>query len=360
MKSRVNKPALLLLTVALAIGLYAVDSNTAAAKDKTITLRVANPFPPPPADANRQFEHFANRVKERAQGRIDFKYYWGGSLVTAPETLSMLSNKSFDMGIVCWLYQPGITPLGTMDWAVPFNTTDCTRSVVGKKRVFEEIPAVMEELTRHNIKPFLWWGMKPYWLYTKFPVTKIEDLKGKKIGASGRDIPVYIRATGAIPISNVVAEKYEMLQRGLTEGDCMDFFMMTDYKIYEVVKYLYPININRAVTSVFCIHNDSWNAIPEDIQKIMLEEAVAAEKWECQMEAQWMEENFKIWRNAGVKIGTLSEEEVVKWAELIKNHPQNWANELEAKGLPGKKVIRRYIEILEELGEKLPIQYKIE
>jgi TRAP-type C4-dicarboxylate transport system substrate-binding protein len=271
----------------------------------------------------------------------------------------MLSNKAFDIGIVCWLYQPGITPLGTMDWAVPFNTTDCTRSVTAKKRVFEEIPAVMEELTRHNIKPLLWWAMKPYWLYTKFPVTKLEDMKGRKIGGSGRNIPVYIKATGAIPVSNVVAEKYEMLQRGVTEGEVMSFFMMTDYKIYEVVKYLYSVSVNRAVTNAFCIHKDSWNAIPEDIQKIMLEEAVATEKWECQMEPQWMEENFKKWRDAGVKIGTLPREEVVKWAELIKDHPQNWANEMEAKGLPGKKVIKRYIEILEELGEKMPIQYTI-
>jgi TRAP-type C4-dicarboxylate transport system substrate-binding protein len=207
--------------------------------------------------------------------------------------------------------------------------------------------------------PLLWWAMKPYWLYTKFPVTKLEDFKGKKIGASGRDIPVYVKATGAIPVSNVVAEKYEMLQRGVTEGDCMDVFMMTDYKVYEVVKYLYATSVNRAVTNAFCIHKDSWNALPENIQTIMLEEAAAAEKWECQMEAQWMKENFKKWRDAGVKIGTLPEKEVAKWGELIKGHPQKWANELEAKSLPGKKVIKRYIEILEELGEKMPIKYTI-
>jgi TRAP-type C4-dicarboxylate transport system substrate-binding protein len=249
--------------------------------------------------------------------------------------------------------------LGTVDWAVPFNTADCTRSLTAKKRLFEDIPAVMEELTRHNIRPLLWHPMNPYWMYTKIPINKLEDLKGKKIGGSGRNIPAYIKAAGAIPVSNVVAEKYEMLQRGVTEGDVMSFFNMTDYKVYEVVKYLYMVNINRAVTSVLCINGDSWNAMPEDIQKIMLEEAIATEKWECQMEPQWMEEHFKKWRDAGVKIGTLPREEIAKWAELIKDHPQNWANEWQSKGLPGKKVMNRYLEILEELGEEMPIKYKI-
>jgi TRAP-type transport system periplasmic protein len=359
MKSDIKRLLVCLLGMALITALSFIAPNPAICKDKTITIRMANPFPPPPADNSRLFMHWADRVKERSGGRIDFKTYFGGSLVTAPETLSMLENRAFDMGIVCWLYQPGITPLGTVDWAVPFNTSDCTRSIQSKKRLFEDVPEVMKELTSHNIRPILWHAMKPYWLYTKFPINKLSDLKGKKIGCSGRNLPVYVKAAGAIPVSNVVAEKYEMLQRGVTEGDVMSFFFMTDFKVYEVVKYLYKINIGRSVTSVYCIHEDTWNALPKDVQKIMVEEALAAEKWECEMESTWLKENFKKWTDAGVTIGTLSAEEELKWAELIKEHPQNWANEYEAKGLPGKKVMSHYIELLDQLGEKMPLKYEI-
>jgi TRAP-type C4-dicarboxylate transport system substrate-binding protein len=363
MKSSHGKSRFISLVVVLVAALCTLlwaGSHPVHAKDKPIILRVASPFPAPPADVSRFFMKWVDRVKERSGGRVDFKYFWGGSLVTAPESLSMLSNRSFDIGIVCWLYQPGITPLGTVDWAVPFNTEDCTRSTLAKKKLFEEVPEVMQELTRHKVKPFLWHAMGPYWLYTKFPINTLDDLKGKKIGCSGRDIPVYVKATGAIPVTNVVAEKYEMLQRGVTEGECMSFFYMTDYKVYEVVKHLYDVNVSRSVTSVYCIHDDAWNSLPQDIQKIMLEEAPEAEKWQCSMEPGWTQEHLKKWRDAKVTIGTLPDKEIVKWADLIKEHPQNWANECEKKGLPGKKVMKHYIKLLERLGEKMPVKYVIQ
>ena len=354
-----KKVLLILFALLLVPTLIFFAQGVSSAKDKPIVLTIATPFPPPPSDVSRLIMHWVDRVKERSGGRVDFKTYFGGSLVTPPETLSMLESRAFDIGIVCWLYQPGITPLGTVDWAVPFNTVDCTVSTKSKKQLFEDVPEVMEELTRHHVKPLVWHAMKPYWLYTKFPINTLEDLKGKKIGVSGRDLPVYVKALGAIPVSNVVPEKYEMLQRGVTEGDIMSFFYMTDFKVFEVVDYLYKINIGRSVTSAYCIHDDAWNSLPKDVQQIMIEEALAAEKWECEMEPTWREENFKKWEKAGVTIATIPEQEEKKWAELIKDYPQNWADACESKGLPGKKTMIRYLELLKECGEKMPIAYEI-
>jgi len=360
MKSKITKTMILILSAFLMTVLSFVVPSPASSKSETITLRVATPFPPPPADNSRFFMHWANRVKERSGNKIDFKTYFGGSLVSPAETLSMLENRAFDIGIVCWLYQAGITPLGTVDWAVPFNTTDCLRSTKSKMQLFEDVPAIMKELTSHHIKPLLWHPMKPYWLYTKFPVNKLSDLKGRKIGGSGRDLPVYLKAVGAIPIGAPVPEIYEMLERGVIEGDLMSFFFVTDCKVYEVVDYLYTLNLGRSVTTAFCIHEDVWNKLSKDIQTIMLEEATAVQKWECEMESTWMKEKFEIWRNAGVKIGSFSEELERKWAHLIKDYPQQWVDMYEAKGLPAKRVMTHYIELLEQLGEKnLSSRYKI-
>jgi TRAP-type C4-dicarboxylate transport system substrate-binding protein len=104
---------------------------------------------------------------------------------------------------------------------------------------------------------------------------------------------------------------------------------------------------------------DTWKGLPEDIKKIMLEQALVTEKWELDMESTWFAENLKKWEAAGVKIGSLPAAEELKWANLIKDNPQIWADEQEKKGLPGKKVMSLYIETLEKLGEKMPIKYTI-
>ncbi|MBW1785113.1 MAG: TRAP transporter substrate-binding protein DctP [Deltaproteobacteria bacterium] len=329
------------------------------AAGKPIVLKVANRFPPPPSDASRFVLEWCERVKKKSGGRVDFKYYWGGSMVSAPEELSMLGNRVFDIGVVSWVVQPGITPLGTVDWAVPFNTSDCNISLQAKKGLYAEIPEIMAELTKQNVKPMLWFPMKQFWLYTKFPINTLDDLKGKKIGCSGRNLTRFMKACGAVTVSNLVGDKYEMLQRGVTEGDLMSFFFMTDFKLYEVVNYLYKINIGRAVTVAYSVNMDTWKSLPKDIQDIMTQEARATEEWECAMEPIWAKEKMQKWIDAGVKIGSLPREEEVKWAERLKGHPQKWADEYEAKGLPGKKVMSRYIQLLQENGEDMHVKYEI-
>jgi TRAP-type transport system periplasmic protein len=346
------------MAFALITGVLGIFPETVVSADK-ITLKVATRFPPPPSDASRFIKHWLDSVKERSGGRIDFQYYWGGSMVSAPEELSMLAKRAFDIGVISYLAQPGLTPLGTVDWAVPFNTMDGSRSLAAKKKLYQEIPAVMNELTGNNVLPLNWFPMKQYWLYTKAPINSLAELKGKKIGASGKYLTLYMKATGAVTVGNLVGEKYEMLQRGVTDGELMDFFFMTDYKIYEVVKYVYKLNLLRVLPHPNAINMDAWKGLPEDIKKIMIEEAQNTEKWELEMESKWFAENIEKWEKAGVKISTLPAAEEVKWANLIKDTPQNWADEQEKKGLPGKKVMSLYIETLEKLGEKIPVKYQI-
>ncbi len=357
---RVGKRILVIgvMVLAFIFGMVGITPETAVSADKII-LKVASRFPPPPTDASRFLVHWLDGVKERSKGRIDFQYYWGGSMVTAPEELSMLGKRAFDIGTVSYLAQPGLTPLGTVDWAVPFNTVNGERSLAAKKKLYEEIPAVMKELTNFNIQPVIWFPMKQFWLYTKAPINSLDDLKGKKIGCSGKDLTRYMKAAGATTVGNLVGEKYEMLQRGVTDGELMDLFFMTDYKIYEVVKYLYKLNLCRSVTTAYAVNMDTWKGLPEDIKKIMVEQALVTEKWELDMESAWFAENLKKWEAAGVKIGSLPAAEELKWANLIKDNPQIWADEQEKKGLPGKKVMSLYIETLEKLGEKMPIKYTI-
>jgi TRAP-type transport system periplasmic protein len=357
---RVGKQLLVLGVMLLALigGMLVISPATAVSADKII-LKVATRFPPPPSDASRFLVHWLDGVKERSKGRIDFQYYWGGSMVSAPEELSMLGKGVFDIGVISYLAQPGLTPLGTVDWAVPFGTVNGARSLAAKRKLYQEIPAVMKELTDRNVLPLSWFPMKQFWLYTKVPISSLDDLKGKKIGASGKSLTLYMKATGATTVGNLVGEKYEMLKTGVTDGELMDFFFMTDYKIYEVVKYAYKLNLARVIPHPYAVNMDTWKRLPEDIKKIMVEEALATEKWELDMEATWFAENQKKWEAAGVKFSTFPAAEEAKWANLLKDTPQTWADEQESKGLPGKKVMSLYIETLEKLGEKMPIKYTI-
>jgi hypothetical protein len=48
----------------------------------------------------------------------------------------------------------------------------------------------------------------------------------------------------------------------------------------------------------------------------------------------------------------MPEAERAKWAALLPDYPKQWIDDMEAKGLPGKRIMTTYLDILEELGWK--------
>ena len=48
-----------------------------------------------------------------------------------------------------------------------------------------------------------------------------------------------------------------------------------------------------------------------------------------------------------------------KWAESLKDWPMKMAKELDAKGLPGSKVLKLTLEAAEKHGYTWPVRYKL-
>jgi hypothetical protein len=56
---------------------------------------------------------------------------------------------------------------------------------------------------------------------------------------------------------------------------------------------------------------------------------------------------------AGVKLNPFSDEQRAAWARKMPNVPMEWAATMEAKGLPGKKVVKGYLDGLRKRGVKV-------
>ncbi len=176
-------------------------------------------------------------------------------------------------------------------------------------------------------------------LHTKAAVRTLDDLKGKKIRMYGIGKEI-MAALGGTPVTMPITEAYEAIRTGVCSGIMTPFSELESSRLIDVTFYHVDCSIISA--PFFHIMNlKKYNSLPADIRKALDEE----------LPTYWNREAGKIWdrrdeegrelarKKAGHELITLSPDEMTRWRERAVSINNAWAAALEAKGLPGKKLL---------------------
>lgn len=110
-------------------------------------------------------------------------------------------------------------------------------------------------------------------LFTKNPAAKPADLKGQRIRSSGSPVVTRtIEAMGANAAVLVWSEAYQGLQQNVIEGVEVHYSAALGSSIPEVTSYLSKTGHFYLLTGIVC-SLDWFNGLPEEYQKILMEEA---------------------------------------------------------------------------------------
>lgn len=97
------------------------------------------------------------------------------------------------------------------------------------------------------------------------------------------------------------------------------------------------------------LRNDSWNALPPDIQQIFEE---TAKDIPNTTDTRKLEINKKALKSAvdeyGLQVIELAPEELARWRKVQDTVRDEWVAELEAQGLPGRKLLEHLDGLLAE------------
>ncbi|MCG6879005.1 MAG: TRAP transporter substrate-binding protein DctP, partial [Deltaproteobacteria bacterium] len=191
--------------------------------------------------------------------------------------------------------------------------------------------------------------VKVLWLYVhapgqiftrKKPFKTLADLKGMKIRATNPYIQQSLKVLGASPVSIPVPEVYSSLERGVVDGTAMPFEGMWVFKQYEVVDYGTMCNL-YTMTFAIVMNKKRWDALPADVKKVFEDNiglgmsrksGIVYDKTEAALKTKVIE--------SGVKINDLPSADLASWKNEGYKISQNWAKEMEAKGLPGNAVLK--------------------
>lgn len=313
--------------------------NNAQAQ-KVITMNYSNFFPAPHKHSILA-EQWCKEIEKRTNGRVKIAYFPGGTLTPAAQIYDGVVKGISDIGFSCFAYTRGKFPL-TEVIDLPIGLKDGTTAT----RLINEYYKKFKPKEIDEVKVMYLHAHGPGMLHTKKPVSKLEELKGMKIRATGLASKI-VTALGASPVGTTMPETYDALRTGVAEGAMAPFEALQGFKWGEVINSSTVAYGSGYSTGMFIVMNkNKWNSLPPDIQKTITE---INEEWIEKQARAWDEiekEGVDFTKKRGNKIIYLSKEEDARWAAAVRPLIDEYLKNTKARGLPGDEALKFCLDYL--------------
>lgn len=339
-----------------AVGLACLGG--AAQAQQVIKLTAASGHPPVFLWVKTLDEVFIPEVDKRlaAAGgkyRIEWTKAWGGTLVKLGNESKGVADGVADVGVVSSLFEAAKFPLQNISYYTPFGTDNIelvSQTVAGMQKT---IPAMADAWTKNGLVYLGGMALDSYHIWTKFPITKVEDLQGKKISAPG-PAANWIRGTGAVGVAGSLNTYYEDIKSGVSDGAIVFTTGAWGAKLHEVAPYVTKVNFGAMFAGGIAINKNRFDKFPPEVKKAIRE---AGDAWTAQYAAAQsalVDSRLKAMVAAGAKVTELSDAERKRWADALSPVAKTWAADAQAKGLPADQVLNAYMGALVKAGTKVP------
>lgn len=108
-------------------------------------------------------------------------------------------------------------------------------------------------------------------------VTDAAGFEGKKVRAANPELAEWLVAAGATPVNIAPADQYTGLQRGVVDGIVTGTLAVIGFKLDEVLHSGFATNAIMWSTDML-VSKPAFDSLPEDAQKILMEEMERAEE----------------------------------------------------------------------------------
>ena len=312
-----------------------MGATPAAAQAKPIELRWAAGNPAGNVQTTK-IDFLAAEVEKRTGGRVKIKVYPGETLCKSPESLYALSSGVADAATLAIPHFPGKFPECDIT-NLPFFVANRTIATHLLNELY--LMGLMKSFDAYH---FLYIDATDpaYWYFRNKKVTKMEDLKGMKLRApSGINIKG-LEVLGATPVSILTQETPTALERGTIDGLNTMPSWFNPMQMWQNAKYClwFPI---FAGSHAEVMSLKAWNSLPPDVQVIIDRVALESQYWYLRQCENLEVESPILYRSKGMEVYTLSPEEEARWIKAAEPIIDQWVKDMEAKGLPGKELIKR-------------------
>lgn len=286
------------------------------------------------------WRQWAEAVTEATEGRVQFTFYYDDTLIDANAEYQQLVGGVADIADVHRYANDGFVI--SENWKSLTSGIPEDAVVDFSYKLFDEFSAIAEEYKDVHI---LAQGFNGGTMYQLLSVNKEikspADMKGLTIWCEA-DWNGFVKECGATPVNTPFSEVYSSLQKNMYDGMLIPTETLQSCNFAEVVKYCVKLNLCYASGAGHLMNLDTWNSLPEDIQKIIDSDQIRQVAENANVEGfkkseegamEWAQEKY------GTKEVTLTDEEHAAFINLVQKANLDKAAELDKKGLPGTEIV---------------------
>ncbi|MCP4023171.1 MAG: hypothetical protein GY729_15115 [Desulfobacteraceae bacterium] len=312
----------LVLTVMLCL-----SSSIQAADAKVIKWKMQASYPVGTTVMMNGVE-WTKAIEKLTNGRLKVEILPPGAMCGVRDIVTYMELGVFDCAVTYGGFYTGLIPETDLEIGLPqgHRSWDEVWDAMYNRGLGD---IISEAYAEHNIKWYPAAADNYYHFNTNFPVTKLSDLKGKKIRALGV-YGKYVQKLGASAVVVPGAEMYMAMKLGTIDGAIYGATGLQDVKLHEVVQY-YTHPTAAQIALSLLINKDSLAKLPPDL-KVLVEQGTRYILNDTSMRyiTQCKESMNKSVNSGSVQISTLPEEEMAKmralvipiWDELAQKSPR--------------------------------------
>jgi tripartite ATP-independent transporter DctP family solute receptor len=290
---------------------------------------------------------FAELVKEKTNGQIIVKPYFGSALLKGAQLKSsqMVAKGVIDCAIDSTINISPVIPEANI-FHLPFFLNDF--ETLDKVKFGQAGEAVFAAMRAKRIEP-LGWAENGFRQLTnsKVAVKTPADMKGLRIRVVGN--PLFIdtfRALGADPVNMNWGDAVAGFQQGVVDGQENPVGVLIPIQIYQYHKY--ATMWNYLVDPLIIYWNQKeWNGFPKDIQNAILEAAKEAGRFETALSRAGLDgetslnilkdefnytmevpDPIAFMESKGMEIHMLTDEEREAFAQATRSVYDKWIQEI--------------------------------
>lgn len=323
---------------------------------ETIKVTVVNGHPPVflwVKHLTQTYIPTVNKALEGTEYQIDWSENYGGTLAAVGGELEAIEDGLAQVGAVPTVFEPTSLPLQNVTYFTPFSSADPALIMKVMDDLHASVPGLTSSWQGYEAE-YLGGGfaLDNYVLMTTFPVTSIDDLKGRRIAAPGPAVN-WLEGTGAVGVAGNLTTYYSDIQTGVFEGVIVFPTAAAPAKLHEVAPHITRTDFGAQYAGTLVANKPWFDEQPEVVQKALQAGAKAYTEAYLAEQTARVDAAFSAMTGGGATVTELEAAEKARWAAALPQIADIWAKDAEGKGLAGNEVLEAYMTALKAAGAPL-------
>jgi TRAP-type C4-dicarboxylate transport system substrate-binding protein len=281
--------------------------------------------------------------------RMQWTEAYGGTLAKIGSELETMQQGISDLGLVGSVFHSAKLPLNNVTYFVPFGPADAnivTKSVSSA----QDSPELIAEWAKYNLVYLAGFAIDNYFIVASFPFTRLEDLKGKKIGGAGPNLN-WLKNTGAVGVQGSLNSFYNDIKTGVYDGAFVFATAAVPAKLFEVAPNLIKIDFGAMHAGALAVNKSRWDKLPDEVKAAFRKGGNAYKATYLAEQTARIESSLAAWQKGGGKVLPVSPAETARLIKTIPNPTKDW---MKQAGPTAKKVLANYMDAARATGYKFP------